>query len=106
MKPRTALDPGNWRLRLRFISFTTSLQMLPNVYIVINSSFKIQMKKKPVALSGVSDEVDGSVPDYKTVISFASKDQLNITLSKCGLHMLSNLGTVRELCMIVEVVDK
>uniref|UniRef100_A0A8C1UD56 Vacuolar protein sorting 13 homolog A n=1 Tax=Cyprinus carpio TaxID=7962 RepID=A0A8C1UD56_CYPCA len=38
-------------------------------------------------------KVDGSVPDYKTVISFTSKDQLNITLSKCGIYMLSNLGT-------------
>ncbi len=56
----------------------------------------LQMKKKPVSYSGVSDEVDGSVPDYKTVISFSSKDQLNVTLSKCGLHMLSNLGTVRD----------
>lgn len=53
----------------------------------------LKMKKKPVTLSGVSDEVDGSVPDYKTVISFTSKDQLNVTLTKCGLHMLSNLGT-------------
>ncbi|KAG1949192.1 vacuolar protein sorting-associated protein 13A isoform X1 [Pimephales promelas] len=53
----------------------------------------LKMKKKPVAFSGVSDEVDGSVPDYKTVISFTSKDQLNVTLTKCGLHMLSNLGT-------------
>uniref|UniRef100_A0A672P4J4 Vacuolar protein sorting 13 homolog A n=1 Tax=Sinocyclocheilus grahami TaxID=75366 RepID=A0A672P4J4_SINGR len=53
----------------------------------------LAMKKKPVSHSGVSDEVDGSVPDYKTVISFTSKDQLNVTLSKCGLHMLSNLGT-------------
>uniref|UniRef100_A0A673IQF1 Vacuolar protein sorting 13 homolog A n=1 Tax=Sinocyclocheilus rhinocerous TaxID=307959 RepID=A0A673IQF1_9TELE len=53
----------------------------------------MKMKKKPVSHSGVSDEVDGSVPDYKTVISFTSKDQLNVTLSKCGLHMLSNLGT-------------
>ncbi len=43
-----------------------------------------------------SDEVDCHVPDYKTVIVFSSKDQLNITLSKCGLAMLSNLGTVRE----------
>lgn len=74
--------------------------MLLNVSIVINSSFKIQMKKKPVATSGVSDEVDGSGPDYKTVISFTSKDQLNITLSKCGLHMLSNLGTVRNRSML------
>ncbi|XP_057213555.1 vacuolar protein sorting-associated protein 13A isoform X1 [Triplophysa rosa] len=56
-------------------------------------TLSLKMKKKPVMTSGVSDEVDGSVPDYKTVISFASKDQLNITLSKCGLHMLSNLGT-------------
>ncbi|XP_065103684.1 intermembrane lipid transfer protein VPS13A isoform X1 [Paramisgurnus dabryanus] len=53
----------------------------------------LKMKKKPVVYSGVSDEVDGGVPDYKTVICLASKDQLNITLSKCGLHMLSNLGT-------------
>ncbi|XP_066500890.1 vacuolar protein sorting-associated protein 13A isoform X2 [Hoplias malabaricus] len=53
----------------------------------------LKMKKKPVKRSGVSDEVDYIVPDYKTVISITSKDQLNITLSKCGLSMLSNLGT-------------
>uniref|UniRef100_A0A8C1Q6U5 Vacuolar protein sorting 13 homolog A n=1 Tax=Cyprinus carpio TaxID=7962 RepID=A0A8C1Q6U5_CYPCA len=53
----------------------------------------MKMKKKPVSYSEISDEVDGSVPDYKTVISFTSKDQLNITLSKCGIYMLSNLGT-------------
>uniref|UniRef100_A0A8C1Q6U8 Vacuolar protein sorting 13 homolog A n=1 Tax=Cyprinus carpio TaxID=7962 RepID=A0A8C1Q6U8_CYPCA len=53
----------------------------------------LAMKKKPVSYSEISDEVDGSVPDYKTVISFTSKDQLNITLSKCGIYMLSNLGT-------------
>uniref|UniRef100_A0A7N6B5Q5 Vacuolar protein sorting 13 homolog A n=1 Tax=Anabas testudineus TaxID=64144 RepID=A0A7N6B5Q5_ANATE len=40
-----------------------------------------------------SDEVDYNIPDYKTVISISSVDQLNITLSKCGLAMLSNLGT-------------
>ncbi|TSO88122.1 Vacuolar protein sorting-associated protein 13A [Bagarius yarrelli] len=54
---------------------------------------ELKMKKKPVTRSGVSDEVDYIVPDYKTVISINSKDQLNITLSKCGLNMLSNLGT-------------
>lgn len=54
------------------------------------------MKKKPVKYTGLSDEVDYNVPDYKTVIVISSKDQLNITLSKCGLAMLSNLGTVRE----------
>uniref|UniRef100_A0AAR2KLL4 Vacuolar protein sorting 13 homolog A n=1 Tax=Pygocentrus nattereri TaxID=42514 RepID=A0AAR2KLL4_PYGNA len=53
----------------------------------------LKMKKKPVTHSGISDEVDYIVPDYKTVINITSKDQLNITLSKCGLNMLSNLGT-------------
>lgn len=53
------------------------------------------MKKKPVKYTGISDEVDYNVPDYKTVIVVSSDDQLNITLSKCGLAMLSNLGTVR-----------
>uniref|UniRef100_A0A674A7F7 Vacuolar protein sorting 13 homolog A n=1 Tax=Salmo trutta TaxID=8032 RepID=A0A674A7F7_SALTR len=53
----------------------------------------LKMKKKPVKYSGISDEVDCSIPDYKTIISISSKDQLNITLSKCGLGMLSNLGT-------------
>ncbi|XP_031686198.1 vacuolar protein sorting-associated protein 13A isoform X2 [Oncorhynchus kisutch] len=53
----------------------------------------LKMKKKPVKYTGISEEVDYSIPDYKTVISISSKDQLNITLSKCGLGMLSNLGT-------------
>ncbi|XP_062855375.1 vacuolar protein sorting-associated protein 13A isoform X2 [Trichomycterus rosablanca] len=53
----------------------------------------LKMKKKPAKQSGVSDEVDYIVPDYKTVISITSRDQLNITLSKCGLNMLSNLGS-------------
>uniref|UniRef100_A0A4W6GB83 Vacuolar protein sorting 13 homolog A n=1 Tax=Lates calcarifer TaxID=8187 RepID=A0A4W6GB83_LATCA len=54
---------------------------------------ELKMKKKPVKYTGLSDEVDYNVPDYKTVIVISSKDQLNITLSKCGLAMLSNLGT-------------
>lgn len=53
------------------------------------------MKKKPVKFTGLADEVDCNVPDYKTVIVVSSQDQLNITLSKCGLAMLGNLGTVR-----------
>ncbi|XP_070690657.1 intermembrane lipid transfer protein VPS13A [Pempheris klunzingeri] len=52
----------------------------------------LKMKKKPMKYTGLSDEVDYNVPDYKTVIIISSKDQLNITLSKCGLAMLSNLG--------------
>uniref|UniRef100_A0A672HME5 Vacuolar protein sorting 13 homolog A n=1 Tax=Salarias fasciatus TaxID=181472 RepID=A0A672HME5_SALFA len=54
---------------------------------------ELKMKKKQMKHSGLSDEVDFNVPDYKTVIVFSSEDQLNITLSKCGLAMLSNLGT-------------
>lgn len=59
------------------------------------------MKKKPVKNTGLSDEVDCNVPDYKTVIVISSEDQLNITLSKCGLSMLSNLGTVRSLELVI-----
>uniref|UniRef100_A0A671VJ10 Vacuolar protein sorting 13 homolog A n=1 Tax=Sparus aurata TaxID=8175 RepID=A0A671VJ10_SPAAU len=56
-------------------------------------TLELKMKKKPMKYTGLSDEVDYHVPDYKTVIVISSKDQLNITLSKCGLAMLSNLGT-------------
>ncbi|KAM4746510.1 intermembrane lipid transfer protein VPS13A isoform 2-T2 [Anableps anableps] len=56
-------------------------------------TLSLKMKKKPVNNPTLSDEVDYSIPDYKTVITVHSKDQLNITLSKCGLTMLSNLGT-------------
>uniref|UniRef100_A0A8C2WAP9 Vacuolar protein sorting 13 homolog A n=1 Tax=Cyclopterus lumpus TaxID=8103 RepID=A0A8C2WAP9_CYCLU len=55
-------------------------------------SWRLELKKKPVKYTSLSDEVDYHVPDYKTVIVISSKDQLNITLSKCGLAMLSNLG--------------
>ncbi|XP_061528280.1 vacuolar protein sorting-associated protein 13A [Phycodurus eques] len=53
---------------------------------------EFKMKTKPLKNVGWADEVDYNVPDYKTVILISSKDQLNITLSKCGLAMLSNLG--------------
>ncbi|XP_042276726.1 vacuolar protein sorting-associated protein 13A isoform X1 [Thunnus maccoyii] len=56
-------------------------------------TLKLKMKKKPVKHTICADEVDYNIPDYKTVIVISSKDQLNITLSKCGLAMLSNLGT-------------
>ncbi|KAM9475939.1 intermembrane lipid transfer protein VPS13A isoform 2-T2 [Clarias gariepinus] len=56
-------------------------------------TLELKMKKKPVKRSSIADEVDYKVPDYKTVISINSNDQLNITLTKCGLNMLSNLGT-------------
>ncbi|NXA14439.1 VP13A protein, partial [Sapayoa aenigma] len=55
---------------------------------------EIKMKKAKKALveSDEEEEENYKVPDYKTVINVSSKDQLNITLSKCGLQMLSNLG--------------
>ncbi|KAL0979681.1 hypothetical protein UPYG_G00188180 [Umbra pygmaea] len=56
-------------------------------------TLELKMNKKPVHYSGISDEVDYSIPDYKTIINISSNDPLNITLSKCGLSMLSNLGT-------------
>ncbi|KAF7652944.1 hypothetical protein LDENG_00089730 [Lucifuga dentata] len=56
-------------------------------------TLELKMKKKPMKYTGLSDEVDYYVPNYKTVIVISSKDQLNITLSRCGLAMLSNLGT-------------
>ncbi|EMP30416.1 Vacuolar protein sorting-associated protein 13A [Chelonia mydas] len=53
----------------------------------------IKMKKKAKgALESDAEEERYKVPEYKTVINISSKDQLNITLSKCGLQMLSNLG--------------
>uniref|UniRef100_A0A8C3I2Z1 Vacuolar protein sorting 13 homolog A n=1 Tax=Chrysemys picta bellii TaxID=8478 RepID=A0A8C3I2Z1_CHRPI len=53
----------------------------------------IKMKKKAKeALESDAEEEHYKVPEYKTVINISSKDQLNITLSKCGLQMLSNLG--------------
>uniref|UniRef100_A0A8C8SXH0 Vacuolar protein sorting 13 homolog A n=1 Tax=Pelusios castaneus TaxID=367368 RepID=A0A8C8SXH0_9SAUR len=54
----------------------------------------IKMKKKPkkALIESDAEEERYKVPEYKTVINISSKDQLNITLSKCGLQMLSNLG--------------
>nr|XP_014428812.1 vacuolar protein sorting-associated protein 13A isoform X4 [Pelodiscus sinensis] len=52
----------------------------------------IKMKKKAKKVLDSDAEEHYKVPEYKTVINISSKDQLNITLSKCGLQMLSNLG--------------
>ncbi|XP_077456591.1 intermembrane lipid transfer protein VPS13A isoform X1 [Stigmatopora argus] len=54
---------------------------------------EFKMKTKPLKNVSWGDEVDNNVPDYMTVIEISSKDQLNITLSKCALTMLGNLGT-------------
>lgn len=62
------------------------------------------MKKKPKKAVVESDaEENYKVPEHKTVINVSSKDQLNITLSKCGLQMLSNLGTVRKITTVSDL---
>uniref|UniRef100_A0A803VEQ0 Vacuolar protein sorting 13 homolog A n=1 Tax=Ficedula albicollis TaxID=59894 RepID=A0A803VEQ0_FICAL len=63
--------------------------------INLHSRLELEMKKAKKVLFETDDEEEESykVPEYKTVINVSSKDQLNITLSKLGLQMLSNLGT-------------
>jgi len=56
----------------------------------------MKKKAKKALIESDAEEENYKVPEYKTVINVSSKDQLNITLSKCGLQMLSNLGTVRK----------
>ncbi|KAM7329987.1 hypothetical protein ACRRTK_011600 [Alexandromys fortis] len=56
-----------------------------------NLGIKMKKKAKESIVESDSEEENYKVPEYKTVISFYSKDQLNITLSKCGLVMLNNL---------------
>ncbi|XP_062937463.1 intermembrane lipid transfer protein VPS13A isoform X3 [Cynocephalus volans] len=52
---------------------------------------KMKKKAKKAIVESDTEEENYRVPEFKTVISFYSKDQLNITLSKCGLVMLNNL---------------
>lgn len=59
--------------------------------------FKMKKKNKKAFVESVAEEEHYKVPEYKTVITIYSQNQLNITLSKCGLLMLSNLGTVSEI---------
>ncbi|XP_053558459.1 intermembrane lipid transfer protein VPS13A isoform X2 [Bombina bombina] len=57
-------------------------------------SLGIKMKKKSrkQLFEPDGEEENYKIPDYITVINIFSKDQLNITLSKCGILMLNNLG--------------
>ncbi|XP_042636651.1 vacuolar protein sorting-associated protein 13A [Orycteropus afer afer] len=57
-----------------------------------NLGFKMKKKAKKAIVESDTEEENYKVPEYKTTFSFYSKDQLNITLSKCGLVMLNNLG--------------
>uniref|UniRef100_A0A2K5EP98 Vacuolar protein sorting 13 homolog A n=1 Tax=Aotus nancymaae TaxID=37293 RepID=A0A2K5EP98_AOTNA len=56
-----------------------------------NLGIKMKKKAKKAIVESDREEENYKVPEYKTVISLHSKDQLNITLSKCGLVMLNNL---------------
>ncbi|XP_045047540.2 intermembrane lipid transfer protein VPS13A isoform X2 [Desmodus rotundus] len=56
-----------------------------------NLGIKMKKKAKQAIVESDTEEENYKVPEYKTVISFYSKDQLNITLSKCGIVMLNNL---------------
>ncbi|XP_057581269.1 intermembrane lipid transfer protein VPS13A isoform X2 [Hippopotamus amphibius kiboko] len=56
-----------------------------------NLGIKMKKKAKKAIVESGTEEENYKVPEYKTVITFHSKDQLNITLSKCGLVMLNNL---------------
>ncbi|XP_060243155.1 intermembrane lipid transfer protein VPS13A isoform X1 [Meriones unguiculatus] len=56
-----------------------------------NLGIKMKKKAKQAIVESDSEEENYKVPEYTTAISFYSKDQLNITLSKCGLVMLNNL---------------
>ncbi|XP_048448970.1 intermembrane lipid transfer protein VPS13A-like, partial [Rhincodon typus] len=51
------------------------------------------IKKKVVKSMTKTEKEEENSLAYKTVIQISSKDQLNITLSKCGLTMLNNLAT-------------
>ncbi|XP_070650344.1 intermembrane lipid transfer protein VPS13A [Bos indicus] len=57
-----------------------------------NLGIKMKKKAKTAIVESGTEEENYRVPEYKTVITFYSKDQLNITLSKCGLIMLNNLA--------------
>ncbi|XP_054438980.1 intermembrane lipid transfer protein VPS13A isoform X2 [Pteronotus mesoamericanus] len=57
-----------------------------------NLGIKMKKKAKQAIVESDAEEENYKVPEYKTVISFYSKDQLNITLSKCGIVMLNNLA--------------
>ncbi|XP_030049580.1 intermembrane lipid transfer protein VPS13A [Microcaecilia unicolor] len=57
-------------------------------------SLEVKMKKKSKKqiCELNADEENFKIPEYKTVITIFAKEQLNITISNCGLQMLSNLG--------------
>nr|XP_003407426.1 LOW QUALITY PROTEIN: vacuolar protein sorting-associated protein 13A [Loxodonta africana] len=77
------------------LRFFFSPLVLPFSYGTFVGDFQVfPMKKKArkAIVESDTEEENYRVPEYKTIFNFYSKDQLNITLSKCGLVMLNNLG--------------
>lgn len=60
---------------------------------------KKKLRKQACETDGEEDNY--KIPEYVTAINIFSKDQLNITLSKCGIVMLGNLGQVRHVEIVV-----
>ncbi|XP_060618149.2 intermembrane lipid transfer protein VPS13A isoform X1 [Anolis sagrei] len=79
---------GVWEPLLEPLEIDNSDEFRPWVL-----ELKMKNKAKKALVDSVAEEEHYKVPEYKTVITIYSQDQLNLTLSKCGLLMLSNLGT-------------
>uniref|UniRef100_A0A8C6Y4F4 Vacuolar protein sorting 13 homolog A n=1 Tax=Naja naja TaxID=35670 RepID=A0A8C6Y4F4_NAJNA len=79
---------GVWEPLLEPLEVESSDEFSPWVL-----ELKMKKKNKKAFVESVAEEEHYKVPEYKTVITIYSQNQLNITLSKCGLLMLSNLGT-------------
>ncbi|XP_066460243.1 intermembrane lipid transfer protein VPS13A [Eleutherodactylus coqui] len=57
-----------------------------------NLDIKMKKKLRKEICEIDAEEENYKIPDYVTAINIFSKDQLNITLSKCGIVTLTNLG--------------
>uniref|UniRef100_A0A8C6Y6U2 Vacuolar protein sorting 13 homolog A n=1 Tax=Naja naja TaxID=35670 RepID=A0A8C6Y6U2_NAJNA len=78
---------GVWEPLLEPLEVESSDEFSPWVL-----ELKMKKKNKKAFVESVAEEEHYKVPEYKTVITIYSQNQLNITLSKCGLLMLSNLA--------------
>uniref|UniRef100_A0A663N0U1 Vacuolar protein sorting 13 homolog A n=1 Tax=Athene cunicularia TaxID=194338 RepID=A0A663N0U1_ATHCN len=94
--PTTELVPTGESLKMNiesvFLTLEAGVGHRTVPMLLAKSSFIGEVKNWTLVESDAEEE-NYKVPEYKTVINVSSKDQLNITLSKCGLQMLSNLGT-------------
>uniref|UniRef100_A0A663N308 Vacuolar protein sorting 13 homolog A n=1 Tax=Athene cunicularia TaxID=194338 RepID=A0A663N308_ATHCN len=95
--PTTELVPTGESLKMNiesvFLTLEAGVGHRTVPMLLAKSSFIGEVKNWSTLINLHAEEENYKVPEYKTVINVSSKDQLNITLSKCGLQMLSNLGT-------------